>query len=127
LKRHRPRDPFSECRRLEVVLPCEGEPHQGPTQSVKQRKPPLSVGSRRRLRIHARNSAVPTASGNAHSTIQASEPGSPLPDRISKKAKNKKPLRIAPEGLSKWCARQDLWNQVIASRPISQDLRGIQR
>ena len=99
LEGHRPRDPFSEGRRLEVVLPRKSEPHQGPTQSVQQRKPPLATGSRRNLGIHARNSAVPTASGNAHSTIQATEPGSPLPDRISRKTqKTKSPSELLRKG-----------------------------
>lgn len=74
LKGHRPRDSFSEGGRLEVVLPSKGQPHQGPAQPVQQRKPPLAAGRRRNLGIHARNSAAPAASGNAHSSTHNRRP-----------------------------------------------------
>ena len=71
---YRPGDPLSERGRLQVVLPSKGEPYQGPTQSIQQRKPPLAAGRRRNLGIHARNSAAPAASGNAHSSVRDRKP-----------------------------------------------------
>ena len=68
LEGHRPRHPFAKGGRLEVVLPREGQPDQSPTQPVQQRKPPLTARRRRNLGIHARNSAAPGGSGNAHSS-----------------------------------------------------------
>ena len=86
---YRPGDPLSERGRLQVVLPSKGEPYQGPTQSIQQRKPPLAAGRRRNLGIHARNSAAPAASGNAHSSVgDRKPPPKQHPSGLPKKTKS---------------------------------------
>jgi hypothetical protein len=86
------------------VLPSKGQSQQSPTQSIQQRKPPLAAERRRNLGIHARNSAVPTASGNAHSSAgdpSLVETASTEEGRRKKVARNQKVPPDRSEGTFK--------------------------